>query len=271
MKIGARPIVDYAQQCGLGSKTGLPLIAESEGLMPTDEFMMKAHKRRLGGGDVANLSIGQGDALVTPLQLAQAMGVIANGGTLYQTRLVEQVQSIDGQIVNAYNVRARSQVEIDKPVIKTIKRGMVNVVSSRSGTAGRAAVPNVQVAGKTGTAQWGPKNRERTAAWFAGFAPADDPKYAFAVVYEGAANDNSVHGGTAAAPIAGKVLREIFKDQKPQKKKKKEDADNDEESDKQMDDEEDAPVRRDRAPTPRPQQQQQQPERKSFWKRLFGG
>jgi penicillin-binding protein 2 len=162
----------------------------------------------------------------------------------------------------------RSQVEIDKPVIKAIRRGMVQVVSSKSGTAGRAAVPNVQVAGKTGTAQWGPKNRERTAAWFAGFAPADDPKYAFAVVYEGAANDNSVHGGTAAAPIAGKVLREIFKNEKPQKKgKKKEDVD-DEESDKQMDDEEDAPVKHDRAPTPPPQQKP--PEKKSFWKRLFG-
>jgi penicillin-binding protein 2 len=270
MKIGARPIVDYAQQCGLGAKTGIPLIAEAEGLMPTNEFMLRAHKRELGRGDVANLSIGQGDTLVTPLQLAHAMGVIANGGTLYQARLVQQVQSIDGQIVNAYNVRARGQVEMDRPVIKSIKRGMVQVVSSKSGTAGRAAVRNVQVAGKTGTAQWGPKKAERTAAWFSGFAPADDPKYAFAVVYEGGVNDNSVHGGTSAAPIAGRVLKEIFTGAKPEKKKKKEEVD-DEDGTGQMEDEEDAPVRRNRAPTPPPQAPPPKVEKKSFWKKLFGG
>jgi penicillin-binding protein 2 len=272
MKIGAKPIVDYAQQCGMGVKTGLPLVAEADGLLPTDEYMLRVHKRKLGGGDVANLSIGQGDTLVTPLQLAQGMGVVANGGTLYSTRLVLQVQSLDGQIQNAYNARVKGLVDIDKPVMKAIRRGMVQVVSSSRGTAGKAAVPNVQVAGKTGTAQWGPKNREKTAAWFAGFAPAEEPKYAFAMVFEGGVNDNSVHGGTAAAPIVGKVLREIFKDAKPEKKakKKKEEVD-DEDTEKQMDDEEDAPTRGNRAPTPPPQKQAPPPPKKeSFWKRLFG-
>jgi penicillin-binding protein 2 len=269
MKIGAPSIVEYASQCGLGKKTGLPLIAEAEGLLPTDEFMLRVHKRKLGGGDVANLSIGQGDTLTTPLQLAQSMAVIGNGGTLFQTRLVQQVQSIDGQIVNAYNVRMRSQVEIDPKVMKNVRRGMVQVVTGKMGTGGRASVPNVQVAGKTGTAQWGPKHKERTAAWFSGFAPAEDPKYAFAVVYEGEVNNDDVHGGTSAAPLMGKVLREVFKGEKPQKKKRKgEDLDEDD-PDAQMEDEEDAPPRRSRVvePPPPPPPPRRPP---SIWKRIFG-
>jgi penicillin-binding protein 2 len=98
---------------------------------------------------------------------------------------------------------------------------MVQVVSDANGTAGKAAVPNVKVAGKTGTAQWGPKSKERTAAWFSGFAPADKPKYAFAAVYESDASNADVHGGTVAAPLIGKVLREVFKDEAKDKKSTK--------------------------------------------------
>ncbi|HEX8312354.1 MAG TPA: penicillin-binding protein 2 [Chthoniobacteraceae bacterium] len=221
MRLGSRPITDYSLQVGLGARTGIPLNAEADGRIPSDEYMMKVYKRRMLNGDVANFSIGQGDTLVSPLQMAQAMGVIGNGGTFYQTRLVQQVQSLDDQIVNAYNLRARGQVAMDKRVLATLKQGLVQVVAGRAGTAGRAAVPGIAVAGKTGTAQWGPKNRERTAAWFAGFAPAENPKYAFAVVYEGEANNDDVHGGTQAAPIAGRVLRELFKSEKKENGKKK--------------------------------------------------
>ena len=233
IKIGVRPIIDYAQQFGFGKKTGLPLIAETEGALPTDEYLARKHLPKLLNGDAANLSIGQGYLEVTPLQLAQAMATVGNGGTVFQTRLVQQVQSIDGQIVNAYNVRMRSQVDIDREVMKNVRRGMINVVSSKMGTAGRAQVRDVEVAGKTGTAQWGPKSHERTAAWFSGFAPADNPKYAFAVVYEGDAGLSDIHGGTVAAPLVGKVLNELFKNDKPVKKKKKK-GDDDEDSDSNM-------------------------------------
>lgn len=221
LKIGGKLITDYSQRLGLGARTGIPLNAETDGRIPTDEYMVKTYKRRLLHGDVANLSIGQGDTLISPLQMAQAMAVIGNGGTLYQTRLVQQVQSIDNQIVTAYDVRARAQVEIDKEVMGELRRGMIQVVESRMGTAHRAAVPNIAVAGKTGTAQWGPKNNERTAAWFAGFAPAEKPRYAFAVLYEGDANNDDVHGGTQAAPIIGRVLKELFKDEPKEKARKK--------------------------------------------------
>lgn len=276
MKVGPKPIIDYAEELGLGQRTGIPLKAEAEGRIPSDEFMLKAHGRRIQGGDVANLSIGQGDTEVTPLQLAQAMGAVGMNGALHQTRLVQQVQSVDGQIVTAYDVRVKHQVEIDPEVMKNIRKGMVQVVSSRSGTAGKAQVPNVDVAGKTGTAQWGPKNKERTAAWFAGFAPADKPKYAFAVVYEGDAGLADIHGGTVAAPLVGKVLRDLFKDEKAQKRHRHSD---DDDSDDSGDSGDTPPPRRhshdsddSQAPTqpvaPRPQQQPR-PQLEPFWRRWF--
>jgi penicillin-binding protein 2 len=131
------------------------------------------------------------------------------------------VQSIDGKIVTAYGVRARSQVDFEPKILKELKRGMVQVVSDANGTAGKASVPNVKVAGKTGTAQWGPKNKERTAAWFCGFAPADKPKYAFAALFESDVSNAEVHGGTVAAPLVGKVMREVFKDEAKDKKASK--------------------------------------------------
>jgi penicillin-binding protein 2 len=76
MKINGRTISEYALRFGLGSRTGIPLNSEAEGRIPTDEYMMKTYKRRLLNGDVANLSIGQGDTLITPLQMAQAMAAV---------------------------------------------------------------------------------------------------------------------------------------------------------------------------------------------------
>ncbi|HYR59111.1 MAG TPA: penicillin-binding transpeptidase domain-containing protein, partial [Chthoniobacteraceae bacterium] len=225
MRVGPKLITDYAARVGLGQRTGIPLNAEAEGRVMTDEYMVRVYKRHLFGGDVANLSIGQGDTLITPLQMAQAMGTVGNGGTLYQTRLVSQVQSIDGQIVTAYNVRARGQIDINDDAIREIRRGMISVVESRNGTAGKAQVDGVHIAGKTGTAQWGPKNNERTAAWFAGYAPAEKPRYAFAALYEGDANNADVHGGTFAAPLIGRVMKELFKDEPKKKRGKKSDDD----------------------------------------------
>src|SRR4029434_1016338 len=118
-------------------------------------------------------------------------------------------------------VRARGQIDIEKTVMNELRRGLIQVVSSRMGTGSRAGVDGVQVAGKTGTAQWGPKQNERTAAWCAEFARAEKPRYAFAALYEGEANSDDVHGGTQAAPLIGKVLREIFQEEPKEKGKRK--------------------------------------------------
>lgn len=222
MKIGSATMADYAQRFGLGQRTGIPLNAEASGLIPNDEYFMRVHKRTMLGGDLANFAIGQGDVTTTPLQIAMAVGAAGNGGTLYAARLVNQVQSIDGQIVTAYDVRARSQVEFDKEVFASLKRGMTGVVESRAGTAPVMRISGLRVGGKTGTAQWGPKNKERTAAWFAGVAPIDNPKYAFAALYESdTRNADSSHGGDTAAPMMARVMRELAKDEKAEAAKTK--------------------------------------------------
>ena len=163
--------------------------------------------------DIANMSIGQGDIQVTPLQMAQATATIANGGTLYQTRLVQQVQTFDNQIATAYQVRAKRTLDLSSETSDQVRTGMINVVNGAGGTAHQASLDNVEVAGKTGTAQWGPKNKERTAAWFAGFLPTDQPRYAFAAVYEGDVG-SKVHGGSAAAPMIADVFKDVYQDQK---------------------------------------------------------
>ncbi len=271
IKIGARPIYEYAQQVGLGAKTGIPLNSEAEGRIPSDDYMLRVHRRKMGSGDLANFSIGQGDVEVTPLQLAQAMGAVGMQGGLRQTRLVQQVQSIDGQIVTAYDVRIKNQLPIDKETMSNIRRGMIDVVTGGGGTAHQARLDNVEVAGKTGTAQWGPKNKERTAAWFAGFVPADNPRYAFAVVCEGDAGQTEFHGGTIAAPIVGKVMRELFKGEKPQKKHKKSDEEDTSSDNGDNSDDADATphhrVREDAPPTPRPAPPK--PANVPFWKKWF--
>jgi penicillin-binding protein 2 len=210
IKTAAAPIIDWARKLGFGAKCGIPLRGEVEGRVPDDQYMKATHGRKLLNGDIANLSIGQGDVLVTPLQMAQAMAIVANGGTFYQTRLVQQVQTLDNKIVTAYQVRAKKTLNPSPETMQQLHTGMIEAVNGPSGTAHQASLDGVTVAGKTGTAQWGPKNKERTAAWFAGFVPAEHPQYAFAALYEGEVG-STVHGGSAAAPMIGTILKDIYK------------------------------------------------------------
>src|SRR5882724_10915598 len=213
IKTGAVPIIDLALKLGFGAKCGIPLRGEAEGRIPTDQYMKATHGRKLLNGDIVNMSIGQGDIQVTPLQMAQAMGVVANGGTFYQTRLVQQVQTFDGQIATAYQVRAKRTLDLSSETLDQLRTGMIDVVNGGGGTAHQASLDNVEVAGKTGTAQWGPKHKERTAAWFSGFLPSDQPRYAFAAVYEGNVG-SKVHGGSAAAPMIADVFKDIYQGEK---------------------------------------------------------
>src|SRR5437868_3896913 len=212
IKTGAAPIIDWALKLGFGAKCGIPLRGEVEGRVPNDEYMKATHGRRLLNGDIANLSIGQGDTQVTPLQMAQAMAIVANGGTFYQARLVQQVQTLDDQIVTAYQVRAKKTLELSPGTLDELRTGMIDAVNSAGGTGHAASLDSVEVAGKTGTAQWGPKNKERTAAWFGGFLPASQPQYAFAALYEGDVG-SKVHGGSASAPMIADVFKEVYKGQ----------------------------------------------------------
>jgi penicillin-binding protein 2 len=210
IKTGADPIIDWALKLGFGAKCGIPLRGEVEGRIPNDVYMKATHGRKLLNGDIANLSIGQGDTQVTPLQMAQSMAIIANGGTFFQTRLVHQVQTYDNEIQSAYQVRAKRTLDVSAETMDQLRTGMIEAVNGAAGTAHQASLDNVEVAGKTGTAQWGPKTKERTAAWFAGFLPADQPLYAFASLYEGDVG-SKVHGGSAAAPMIADIFKQVYK------------------------------------------------------------
>jgi penicillin-binding protein 2 len=131
--------------------------------------------------------------------------------------------------VYTYSPRAKDLSKLGSVTREELKEGMLGAVNSKNGTGGSAGLDNVKVAGKTGTAQWGPKKKERTAAWFAGFAPADNPQYAFAALYEGAVGEQ-IHGGTKAAPMIGELLRELFKDVPKKSSEKENNNDQDEDS-----------------------------------------
>ncbi|MFV0337616.1 MAG: penicillin-binding protein 2 [Chthoniobacterales bacterium] len=211
LKIGSDPIIEWSHALGLGHRTGLPLAAEEKGNIPTDDYMLRVHNRKILQGDVANMSIGQGDILVTPLQMAQAMGVVASGGKFHQTRLVKQIQAIDNSVVAAYPDRIRAELPIQPGIYDEVRDALVAV--TENGTGRRAQVKGMEVAGKTGTAQWGPTKNQKTAAWFAGFLPADNPQYAFAAVYESDPGAKA-GGGSHAAPLIGKTFKKFFAKEK---------------------------------------------------------
>ena len=153
-----------------------------------------------------------------------------------------QVQGVDDKVNIGYDVRVRHQFTIDKDVMKAMRKGLYNVVNGRGGTAHAAQNSTMKVAGKTGTAQWGSGAKEKVAAWFSGYAPADKPQWAFAAVYEGRPGDDSVHGGSNVGPIISRALRNFPKPVVEEKegglrKKKKKKISNDEEMSDNGDDE----------------------------------
>ena len=153
----------------------------------------------------ANAAIGQGDVAVTPLQMAMVAGAIANGGVLMAPRVVNEVRDPDGGVARRLEPREWKRA-VSPETAAAVGRMMVDVV--RAGTGRAAAVPGVTVAGKTGTAQapGGPPH-----AWFIGFAPAEAPRLALAVIVErGGDMGDEATGGRVAAPVAGEVLAKML-------------------------------------------------------------
>jgi penicillin-binding protein 2 len=203
--VGHGAFLGLARRLGYGEKTGLPLIGETTGLVPTNEWMLQHEKRRINDGDTANLSIGQGVLLSSPLQVAQAMAGIANGGALPKLQLVRQVQDARGRVIEANRPEKRVWLGVDAKAIETVREGMRDVVNTGYGTGRSAGLSFTELCGKTGTAQWGPPSKEQRLAWFAGFFPFENPRFAFAVLYEGSPGE-TVSGGRMAGPM----VRDFF-------------------------------------------------------------
>lgn len=209
--VGPSAFLDLSRRLGMGSRSGLPLIGEAEGIVPNDQYMMRVHKRRILNGDTANLSIGQGDLLASPLQVAQAMAGIANGGALPKLQLVRQVQDTRGRVVQAAIPERKNWLGVTPEAVEIVRDGMNDVVNSGYGTGRSAGLSYTTLCGKTGTAQWGPPSKNQRLAWFAGFLPHDNPRYAFAVLYEGRPNE-TVSGGRMAAPMVRNFFEPIKDD-----------------------------------------------------------
>jgi penicillin-binding protein 2 len=211
IKVGPTAFLSLARRLGFGERSGLPLVGETPGLVPSDEWMLKNERRRILDGDTANLSIGQGSLLASPLQVAQAMAGIANGGALPRLQLVSQIQDPRGRVVQATIPERKKWLGIEPKAIEVVREGMGDVVNSGSGTGRSGALSYTTLCGKTGTAQWGPKAKGQNLAWFAGFLPKDNPRYAFAVLYEGRPGEK-VSGGRMAAPMVRSFFEPIKDD-----------------------------------------------------------
>ncbi|MFQ3671632.1 MAG: penicillin-binding transpeptidase domain-containing protein, partial [Verrucomicrobiia bacterium] len=214
LRTGRDTLIATAKDLGIGRPTGFPLPGELPGLMPDKESVLRTHGRWFGPGDVTNASIGQGDVLATPVQLANLMSIIANGGIIYRPRLVRSVESADGQIIRNIPIEVLGEVYFDEEALEVIRESLVAV--TEEGTGRRSRVKGIKVAGKTGTAQIGARNRPRQVAWFAGYAPADKPQVSFCVMIEGDF-DQSLAGGADASPRAGLVLKALFPEQEAPK------------------------------------------------------
>jgi penicillin-binding protein 2 len=210
---GIQSIDAVGKMLGIGEESGLQLSGEQTGNMPGPEWMQIHHpQERWSSAQTANVSIGQGYTLVSPLQLAMAYATAANGGTCYYPRLVDKVLNQDGSPVldehgkpavsQTPRVRSDLRREVSPQDIDLVRKGLWKVVNEDGGTGGRARLKDVVVAGKTGTAQATDRGHEENVAWFTCFAPFDHPKYVVAVMVQGA----SGHGGEVAGPIATRIL-----------------------------------------------------------------
>ncbi len=193
---------EMARAFGLGRPTGIIGLDEQAGLVP-DAAYKKAKGEIWYDGDAVNLSIGQGDLQVTPLQMAMAYSAIANGGTLYKPQIVLRIGSQDQGPEEALPTEVIGKLPVKPETLAAIRQGLRGVVASAVGTARHIflGMP-VKVAGKTGTAETG---NAKPDAWFAAYAPSDAPEIVVIVLVE-----NIGQGSAVAAPIARNVIEAYF-------------------------------------------------------------
>jgi penicillin-binding protein 2 len=211
--IGIDQIHGFLKRFGFGEKTGIDLVGEKAGLLPSREWKRAYRNQAWYPGETLITGIGQGYYQVTPLQLAAATATLANRGHVVKPHLLQKM--VSAQPVEPASKNNDTAIALRSENLATIFGAMINVVHSARGTAkGINNNLDYQVAGKTGTAQvfnikqnakYNEKEIEfklRDHALFISFAPADDPQIAVAVVVE-----HGGHGGSVAAPIASKVIK----------------------------------------------------------------
>jgi penicillin-binding protein 2 len=211
---GIDQIVKVGEALGLGEKTGVPLSGESAGILPGPTWLNLTNPgERWSDGHTANVSIGQGYVLTSPLQMAMVAATIANRGTAFEPRLIYRV--VDQNGADARSLKTGVAIGSRKPKVHTdlrrigisrdqvdaVREGMRRVVAE--GTGKRAQISGMQVGGKTGTAQFWRGEIQDNHTWFIAFAPFDAPRFAICVMVQGAKS-----GGGVSAPIAREILEQ---------------------------------------------------------------
>jgi penicillin-binding protein 2 len=207
--IGWKAMVTGFQMVGLGKATGIELPDESPGILPGSRPWRAANpSASMTPAITAMLAIGQADAMATPLQLCAMAACIANGGKYYKPRIVKYATSAEGRRV----IEDKPKLVVDlvaagvKPEhLELIRKGMWLAVNKPGGTAARVKIPDIEVAGKTGTAQTIDDGKKSNNSWVICFGPYDKPKYAVCVLVQ-----NGGSGGKVCGPLAHLILRGLF-------------------------------------------------------------
>jgi len=186
--------------------TNIDLLGENKSFVLSEEWKLENKKEPIYLGDLYHISIGQGDIEVTPIRLTTAIAAIANGGTVYEPKLVDALTNSEGEIVKDLEPAAVGELPVEDSYLQIVREGMRQAVLEGSSTPLNSL--SVKLAGKTGTSQFG--NQNRTHAWFTGFGPFEDPEIVITVLIEGG-------GGSfeAAVPIAEELFRAYFNEPKP--------------------------------------------------------
>ena len=202
LRIGMDTIARYARAFGFGAFTGIDLPGEKLGFVPVS----RRGRRPAFLGDTVNMAIGQGAVLATPMQVARMMAAVANGGVFFKPRLVQRVVRTDGRTLYSDPGMVNGHVDLSPMVWAFLRQSLLDVVNEGTGVA--AHIPGIEIAGKTGTAQLvanSKAERGQDNAWFAAFAPVNDPQYVVVVMVE-----HGGKGGQVAAPIARAIYDAIF-------------------------------------------------------------
>ena len=201
LKVGVQKIAHFANLFGLGEPTGVDLLSEAQGLVPSPSWKRKNRGDGWYHGDTANLSIGQGYILTTPLQMFRVISAVANGGYLVQPYLVKRIVDIHGKVVQENSQAKKKKIPLSTSTVKFLQRSLAGVV--REGTGWRARNKTVSISGKTGTAQ--SADEERPHNWFLSYALSDKPRLAAVVLVENREEEISI-----AAQISGRILPRMF-------------------------------------------------------------
>lgn len=207
LKITGPVIAKYATMFGFGQPTGIDLLGERFGLIPQPKARKGRGAAAFHAGDTVNMSIGQGQVLVTPMQVARFMSAVANGGVLWKPRLVQRIERPERGVVWSDAGTVNGHVELSPAVWAFLRQSLWAVVND-GGTGAGARIPGLDIAGKTGTAQMIANSKAEKGqdhAWFASFAPANAAEVVVVVMVE-----RGGKGGQVAAPMARKILNSIF-------------------------------------------------------------